>query len=306
MQFKYGDFVQINDAKNNHWTTKLVEGEKTYTHKGYVEHSKIVEVCPGSIISSHLGYKVSVFRPSTNDFTLSMDRGPTIIYPKDAAAIVSELDIRPDSNILESGIGSAGLSIQILKLLSTGTLTSVEINELFGKIAKQNIIDYFKEDKENHNLIIEDILKFNTDIKFDAIVLDLLKPWEVIEKAWELLKPGKPLVCYITTTTQLSLLDTAIKEFDKFETPESYEITKRVWHLDGLSVRPSHKESGFSGFILKTRRLNDGHTRLIKTTKLKIAEDKKGWESINRDISERKVKKLVKKSQNLPNFEKND
>jgi tRNA (adenine57-N1/adenine58-N1)-methyltransferase len=361
--FQYGDTVQINDAKNKHWTVVLEEDGKTFTHKGYILHSDIVGLAPGSVIGTQTHHKVSIFRPSTNDFTLSMNRGPTIIYPKDVAQIISLLDLTPYSNILESGVGSGGLSIQILKHLAPtgnsssnssvapgGSLTSVEIDPGFAAVAKQNIEQYFAGRPYNHNLIVDDIVRHcearasaneepqtshrhceepqtphchcgelheqepsatrqSQGVKqYDGIVFDLLKPWEVVAPAFELLKPGKPLICYVTTTTQLKVVVDAIRDFGMYEEPEAIELTKRAWHIDGLSVRPTHRESSFSGFIVSTRAMADGQHRLVKKSKelikndlapvhhskTQVPVDQSNWESLERPIADKKIKKLLK------------
>ena len=92
----------------------------------------------------------------------------------------------------------------------------------------------------------------------DAIVLDMLAPWECLDAAAAALAPGGILVGYVATTTQLSRLVETLRVSGGWTEPRSEETLLRTWHLEGLAVRPDHRMNGHTAFLVTTRRLADG------------------------------------------------
>ena len=92
----------------------------------------------------------------------------------------------------------------------------------------------------------------------DRVIYDMLAPWENIDIAARVLRPGGVLICYVATTTQLSKVGEAIRSHGNFTEPHAWESMVRDWHLEGLAVRPEHRMIGHTGFLLTSRRLADG------------------------------------------------
>ena len=92
----------------------------------------------------------------------------------------------------------------------------------------------------------------------DRIVLDMLEPWSMLPTVSESLVPGGVLMVYVATTTQLSKVAEALREFGGFTEPEAWESMHRPWHLVGLAVRPEHRMIGHTAFLLKVRKLAPG------------------------------------------------
>ena len=115
--FNYGDRVQLTDAKGKIYSIKLSEGAEWHTHKGMLKHSDLVGLPEGSIVKTNRDLKFQIFRPLLSDYVLSMPRGATIVYPKDAAMIIGLADIKPGSRVLEAGVGSGALSIYLLRAI---------------------------------------------------------------------------------------------------------------------------------------------------------------------------------------------
>jgi len=257
--FNYGDRVQLTDAKGKIYSIKLSEGAEWHTHKGMLKHSDLVGLPEGSIVKTNRDLKFQIFRPLLSDYVLSMPRGATIVYPKDAAMIIGLADIKPGSRVLEAGVGSGALSIYLLRAIGeTGSLHSVEAREDFAHIAKNNVESYFKKYVKNWKLDIgllqEQILKE----KYDRVVLDMLSPWDCIETVSNVLEPGGVFLSYVATTTQLSKLAEAIKDSKLFTEPESSETIVRGWHHEGLAVRPEHRMIGHTGFLIFARKMAPG------------------------------------------------
>jgi len=262
--FKSGDRVQLTDEKGKLYSFFLQSGNQWHSHKGWINHDEIIGKNEGIIIKTNSGTSYQAFRPLLNDYVLSMERGATIVYPKDSAVIVGFADIFPGAHVLEAGAGSGALSITLLRAIgSSGELTSYEERDDFLSIARNNVRNYFGDIPSNWTLHSGRVEEGKFNGEFDRVVLDMLAPWDVLESAKRALKAGGVLCCYVATTTQLSRTAEAIKESGAFSEPESFETMLRNWHHEGLAVRPQHSMNAHTGFLILTRRL-DSETAPLK------------------------------------------
>ena len=257
--FKYGDRVQFTDSKGKLYSITLQAGGEWHTHKGWLKHDEIVGQPEGSIFVTNGDLKFQAFRPLLGDYVLSMPRGATIIYPKDAAMILGVADIKPGVRVLESGIGSGALTLSLVRAVGdTGFVRSIEIRDDFAQISKQNVINYFGEQPKNWELVVGGFQDQEFLPEWDRVILDMLAPWECVEAAAKALVPGGVILAYVATTTQLSRFAEALKESDLFTEPESTETIVRGWHHEGLAVRPQHRMIGHTGFLTVARRMAPG------------------------------------------------
>ena len=257
--FKYGDRVQLTDAKGKLYSITLTKGAEWHTHKGMLKHDELVGLPEGSIVATNGELKFQAFRPLLADYVLSMPRGATIIYPKDAAMILGVADIGPNMRVLEAGVGSGALSIAILRAIGNdGYLHSVEIRDDFAKISEDNVTNYFVGKPKNWQLTVSALQDQKFDADYDRVILDMLSPWECVETASAALIPGGVLLAYVATTSQLSKIAEAIKDCGNFTEPESLETIVRGWHHEGLAVRPQHRMIGHTGFLVFARRMAPG------------------------------------------------
>ncbi len=257
--FKAGDRVQLTDEKGKLYSFFLQPGNQWHSHKGWINHDDLIGAAEGIIVKTNSGTSYQAFRPLLNDYVLSMDRGATIIYPKDSAIIVGFADIFPGAKVLEAGAGSGALSISLLRAIGeSGALTSFEERDDFFSIAEANVRNYFGKVPTNWKLRSGRVEAGKFSGEFDRMVLDMLAPWDVLETAAKALKAGGVLCCYVATTTQLSRTAEAIKESGNFSEPESFETLLRNWHHEGLAVRPAHNMNAHTGFLLFTRRIQEG------------------------------------------------
>lgn len=258
-EFDYGDRVQLTDAKGKLHTITLKPGGEWHTHKGWLIHDQIVGMPQGSVVETTAGLKFLAFKPLLGDYVLSMPRGATIVYPKDAALIVGFADIAPGLRVLEAGAGSGALTISLLRAVGpSGAVDSFERRPEFAEIATRNVTEYFNGKPENWTLTLGSVQDKSTEVKYDRIVLDMLAPWECVTLADDVLHPGGVLLAYVATTTQLSAMAEAIKSSGRFTEPESSEALIRQWHHEGLAVRPVHRMIGHTGFLIQARRLAPG------------------------------------------------
>jgi tRNA (adenine57-N1/adenine58-N1)-methyltransferase len=257
--FAEGDRIQLTDPKGKLYSFTITPGKEWHTHKGWILHDDLIGLPEGSVVSTSAGLKFTAFIPLLSDYVLSMPRGATIVYPKDAAMIVGCADIYPGARVLEAGVGSGALTLSLLRAVGPeGSVHSVERRDDFAKNATENIGNYFGEIPSNWSLEIGSVQEKEFDRSFDRVILDMLAPWECVEMAAKVLRPGGVFLAYVATTTQLAETAQALKDDGHFTEPESSETLVRGWHHEGLAVRPQQRMIGHTGFLIQSRRMAPG------------------------------------------------
>jgi tRNA (adenine57-N1/adenine58-N1)-methyltransferase len=261
--FVSGERVQLTGPKGRLNTITLRTGAVFGTHRGDIKHDDIIGKPDGSVVSNQAGVEYLALRPLLNDFVLSMPRGAAIVYPKDAASIVTMGDIFPGANVVEAGVGSGALSMYLLRAIGdSGSLTSFERRAEFAEIAKANVETQFGYVPSNWEIKLGSLQdELGETVKpgsIDRVVLDMLAPWECVDIAARALRPGGVFMSYVATTTQLSATAEAMKEDGRFTEPESSETLVRGWHHEGLAVRPQQRMIGHTGFLIQSRRMAPG------------------------------------------------
>ena len=259
--FQTGERVQLSDPKGRLHTVTLEPGKQFHTHRGAIEHDALIGAPEGSVVAATSGTQYLALRPLLVDFVLSMPRGAAVIYPKDAAQIITMGDVCPGATVLEAGAGSGSLTCALLRAVGpTGRVISYEIRDDHADVAVRNVETFFGEVPPNWSLRRGDMGAHPADEQVDRIVLDMLSPWQVLPAAAAALRPGGVLIGYVATTTQLSRLVEALREHAGFTEPASWETFVRGWHVVGLAVRPEHRMIGHTAFLVSARRLAPGVT----------------------------------------------
>ncbi|MGH8860213.1 MAG: tRNA (adenine-N1)-methyltransferase [Jatrophihabitantaceae bacterium] len=259
--FRPGERVQLSDPKGRLHTVTLEAGKQFHTHRGAIEHDALIGAPEGSVVPSTAGTLYLALRPLLVDFVLSMPRGAAVIYPKDAAQIITMGDIHPGATVLEAGAGSGSLTCALLRAVGpSGRVVSYEVREDHAEVAVRNVETFFGERPANWDLRIGDAVEHAVGETVDRIILDMLSPWEVLPAIAAALNPGGVLIGYVASTTQLSRLVEAIRELGGFTEPAGWETFLRGWHVVGLAVRPEHRMIGHTAFLVSARRLAPGVT----------------------------------------------
>ncbi len=240
-------------------TITLEEGRVFHTHRGQLAHDDILGLPEGSVIVSTNGTGYLALRPLLDDFVLSMPRGAQVIYPKDAARIVGLANLGAGARVAEAGVGSAALTCSLLRAVGDeGHVYSYERRADFAAVASTNVQRWFGCLPSAWTLTVGDLVESLVERDLDALVLDMLAPWECIEAAEAALAPGGVLVVYVATTTQMSRLVETMRVSGGWTEPRAEESLLRTWHLEGLAVRPDHRMNGHTGFLVTARRLATG------------------------------------------------
>jgi tRNA (adenine57-N1/adenine58-N1)-methyltransferase len=260
-----GERVILTDAKGRRKSLVLQRGKQFHTSKGIIEHDRLLDGPEGVVVRSAGGAEYLVFRPVAREQTVSMPRGATVIYPKDAAEILVWTDIFPGARVLEAGAGSGGLTIFLLRAITeAGRLFSYERRQEFADIARKNVETHYGQPHPAWELIVGDLNEAIRGEPVDRAILDMLAPWECVDQVANVLVPGGILCCYVATTTQLGRTMDTLRAHGGFTEPEAREVGVREWHAEGLAIRPGHRTTGHTGFLVFARRLAPGVTAPIR------------------------------------------
>ncbi|MEO8328569.1 MAG: tRNA (adenine-N1)-methyltransferase, partial [Candidatus Nanopelagicales bacterium] len=213
---RVGDRVQLTDPKGKHYTFTLAPGKQFFTHKGAIDHDELLGGPEGVVVNSTSGVDYLALRPLLSDFVLSMPRGATVVYPKDAGQIVQLADIFPGASVVEAGVGSGALTCSLLRAVGDqGRVISYERRDDFAVIARKNVETFFGGPHPAWTLQVGDLVETLASQPpgppVDRMVLDMLAPWECTDAAAECLAPGGVLCCYVATTTQLSKIVESVR-----------------------------------------------------------------------------------------------
>jgi tRNA (adenine57-N1/adenine58-N1)-methyltransferase len=255
--------VQLTDPKGRHSTITLQAGKTYHSHKGHFDHDELIGAPEGTVLRTTGGQDFLALRPLLSDFVLSMPRGATVVYPKDAAQIIGLADIHPGAHVVEAGAGSGALTCSLLRAVGTaGRVSSYERRPEFAAVARKNVERFFGGPHPAWHLtegdLAEQLPANAADAAVDRVVLDMLAPWECLPAVGDVLYPGGVLCCYVATTTQLSTLVEGLRASKLFTEPTAWETLVRTWHVEGLAVRPDHRMIGHTGFLVTTRRMAPG------------------------------------------------
>jgi tRNA (adenine57-N1/adenine58-N1)-methyltransferase len=258
-ELREGDRVQLTDPKKRLHTITLQTGTEFHTHRGSIAHDELIGRPEGIVVTSSDGSPYLVLRPILEDYVLSMGRQAAIIYPKDAFAIVGLAGIGPGSRVLEAGAGSGALTCFLLTAVGpAGEVFSFERRADFAEVAARNVATWFGTQPSNWTLTTGDLPEQPDPKNLDAVVFDMLAPWECVESAASALNPGGRLIGYVATTTQMSRFVETLRADGRWTEPRATESLLRTWHLEGLAVRPDHRMNGHTAFLIVCRRLADG------------------------------------------------
>jgi tRNA (adenine57-N1/adenine58-N1)-methyltransferase len=264
-ELRAGEWVRITDAKGRRHNVRLEPGKEFSTKKGQLKHDDMIGKPEGTVLVSSLGGQYQVFRPLLSEYVVSMPRGAAIIYPKDAAHIVTMADIFPGARVVEAGAGSGALTLYLLRAVGAGgRVSSYELREDFADTARRNVEQVAGPDAP-WTLTVGDVRDVMSEPEVDRLILDMVDPWTCVELAADRLVPGGIVCAYVATTTQLSLFVETLRADGGFTEPHAWETSMRDWHLEGLAVRPVHGSVGHTAFLVTARRMAPGHLALEKT-----------------------------------------
>lgn len=246
-----GEFVLLTDTRDRRYLIQLSPEDAFHSHAGVLPHTEMLGNPEGTVVHSTKGQKFRVFRPTLEDYVLSMPRGAQVIYPKDIAPILMLADIGPGMKVFESGIGSGAMSLGLLR--AGANIIGYEVREDFAARATKNVIGFMGPDiLDRYQVQIRSAYEPIDGTDFDRVVLDLPEPWQVVPHAEQALRPGGLFLAYTPSITQATQLREALAK-SRFVEEKTLEVLHRNWHIEGQAVRPDHRMVAHTAFLTRAR-----------------------------------------------------
>jgi tRNA (adenine57-N1/adenine58-N1)-methyltransferase len=242
----------IDPAGNRH-LMRLGESDTLHHHQGAVKHADVIGQPEGVRVRSSQGRFFVAVRPRLLDAIFEMPRKSGIVYPKDAAHLLTWADIAPGHRVLESGVGSGALTLALLRAVGdTGQVIGYDQRADFIELALSNVRT-FSCSAANLLLRERDIYAGIVDDNLDRVVLDLPEPWRVLPHLPGTLRGGGWLAAYTPSIIQASQFVDALRSERRYIQLETNEVLLRGWHIQGQAVRPEHEMVGHTGFVTTAR-----------------------------------------------------
>lgn len=249
-----GEPCLLVDEQGRKFLLTLQTGGDFTTHQGRIPHDEIIGRSEGSTLVTNKGAAYLAFRPTLEDYVLTMKRGAQIVYPKDTGAVVVHGDIAPGHTVLEAGTGSGALTLALLRAVGpTGRVVSVDRREDHHRTATKTIERFLGGLPDNLALEVGDVEDLVAEVAPDRLVLDLPEPWHCLGAAESAMASGSIAVCYVPTVPQVGRTVEAMSE--RWADVVTREVLVREWHVGGRSIRPDHQMVGHTGFIVSGRLL---------------------------------------------------
>lgn len=254
--FASGDPCLLFDLRGRRYLIELVAGKEFHYHRGGLDHDEIIGAVDGSRHRSTKGSELLAIRPGLADYTEKMGRRATIVYPKDAAAILMWADIGPGLVVVEAGTGSGALTMALARAVDPrGRVVSVDRRQDHADKARKLIRGFFGYIPEHVDLRLGEVASVIAEVEPDRVVLDIPEPWEVVPLSAEHLRAGGIFCCYLPTVPQIQTVRSALTETGVFTNVSTFEVLVREWAVEGRSVRPAHRMVGHTGFITVAKKV---------------------------------------------------
>jgi tRNA (adenine57-N1/adenine58-N1)-methyltransferase len=250
------------DPDGKSFLARLNEHDSLHHHKGAVRLVDLIGQDEGTEIRSTQGRLFTAVRPRLMDYVLHMPRKSGIVYPKDAAHLLSWADIAPGHRVLESGVGSGALTLALLRAVGErGQVIGYEQRADFIQLSLSNVHAFGLAEAGNLLLRERDVYAGIVDTELDRVVLDLAEPWQVLPHLPGALRSGGWVAAYTPSIIQASQFVEAARATGQYIQVETQEVLIRGWHMDGLAVRPEHEMVGHTGFVSVARLIGGGQER---------------------------------------------
>ncbi|MCJ8736536.1 hypothetical protein PDJAM_G00013550 [Pangasius djambal] len=194
---------------------QLEKGSKLGSNRGFVAHDAIQGCHAGTVFRTSLGLPMLIRRPSLEEFTLFMKRGPAIAYPKDASAMLMMMDVNEGDCVLESGSGSGAMSLFLSRAVgSNGSVLSVEVRADHHRRAVLNYERWRSSWKlrsgnewpENVHFHLGDLINAAPLLagrSFNSVALDMINPHVALPTVIPHLHTGGVCAVYQANITQI-------------------------------------------------------------------------------------------------------
>ncbi|RKP06382.1 S-adenosyl-L-methionine-dependent methyltransferase [Thamnocephalis sphaerospora] len=239
--FQYGDTVLMREARRGKRTitVPLRPGGRFESHRGSIMHDAIVGQLPRHQLMTHRNVPFTAHHPTLEDYVLHAPRHCTPIYPKDASAIVSLLDMHPGDRVLECGTGNGSLTMHLARAVSggaSGQVVTVEGRQSHATQAQRFVSRYRRGVLlpwiDFRAGMLEELLPGMAADSFDAVILDMPTPSSVLSEVQRVLCNDRTCLCYLPNMSQVINTVQAAGEI-RMAVDRVVEVDWREWEVRG-------------------------------------------------------------------------
>jgi tRNA (adenine57-N1/adenine58-N1)-methyltransferase len=228
-----------------------VDERKLHTEHGTINLNELEKKEFGDKIKTHTGKEFTIIKPNLIDILMrKAKRLPQIVTPKDASMVLAYTGISPDSLIVDAGSGSGFLIIFLAYYCRDGKIITYEKRPEFCEAARKNV-----DLVGLKNIVVKekDIMKGIDEKNIDLLTLDMKNAEKMIEKIFNVLKPGGWLVVY---SPQIEQVIAVRKKIDglNFTQIKTVENIYRDWRV-GRHTLPEVSGVMHTGWLTFARKI---------------------------------------------------
>jgi tRNA (adenine57-N1/adenine58-N1)-methyltransferase len=245
------DLALVIGKDGKRFIIRLVPGAELQTHRGVLQHDRLIGTTWGSICTTHLGTPYVLLQPTLDDILLHLKRRSQIIFPKDLGYILLRLAIKPGMRVAEAGTGSGALTLALAWMVGPqGEVHSIDRREDMQQLAQSNLDRLGLLHRVTFHL--QDLVDGFPIVGLDALFLDIPDPHNYLPQARQALNAGGVIGAILPTANQVSALVEALARHG-FSQIDVCEILQRFYKTIPARLRPLDRMVAHTGFLIFAR-----------------------------------------------------
>jgi tRNA (adenine57-N1/adenine58-N1)-methyltransferase len=244
------DRVVLLDDQGRKWLVPLEGDTVDVRGLGVLKAEKLRRAVGGPITVG--GESLLVLRPSARDLAETLGRKAQIITAKDVALLLHYADVKPGDFVVEGGSGSGAVTIALARAVGEGgRVVSYDIREDFLAVARENVRRAGLAERVEFR---QGDVRIEIDPGTDAIILDMVDPWNAVHTAHRALKPCGHLATYSPNMEQIKETVLAMRKLPFIEV-RTVELLEREMEVREQGVRPAFASLGHTGYLTVGRKV---------------------------------------------------
>lgn len=249
---KAGEHVLFTLEDGKTFLVRMEEGKRHSTHRGSIDHDDVIGQPWGNVQFSTSGRAVSLLRPRGIDRMMKVHRRTNIMYPKDVAYLIAEMDLQGGKRVIEIGCGSGSMTQALARAVAPGgQVISYDRRPEFIELARDNCANAGITDIDFREREAGDGLEPGVD----AVFTDVPEPWAEVPVIREALHGSGRFAAGLPTFNQAEKLATALDHYG-FAQIETIEILQRSILARAGKTRPAHRMIGHTMLLTTAVKVN--------------------------------------------------
>ena len=248
-----GDQVLFTLEDGKTFMVRMEPGNRHSTHRGSIDHDDVIGREWGDVLTSTSDRRVYMLKPRGIDRMMKVHRRTNIMYPKDVAYLIAEMDLQSGDRVVEIGSGSGSMTQALARAVAPGgQVISYDRRPEFLELARDNCANAGITDIDFRVRSAGDALEPGVD----AVFTDVPEPWAELAVVRDALRGSGRFAAGIPTFNQAEKLATALDHYG-FALIETVEIMQRSILARAGKTRPAHRMIGHTQLLTTAVKLNE-------------------------------------------------